>query len=422
MILAIDVGNTNIVLGCIDGDECLFVERLSTVRTKTELEYAIDIKNVLDIYHIHRSDIEGGIVSSVVPQITNIVKLAVEKILKKEVLVVGAGIKTGLNIRMDNPAQLGSDLVVNAVAGIAEYPVPLLILDLGTANTVSVIDKNKNYIGGMIYPGIGVSLDSLTARASQLGGIGIEAPEHIIGKNTVECMKSGIIYSSAAAIDGIIDRLQDELEGEATVIATGGLAKKIVPHCKREIILDDDLLLKGRQQSYGGSQQGYSQQNYGFDGFDGFDPFGFGFGFNGYSQQSGASYSGSDSPEMQAARNFVVNGRYAEARRVLDGMTARNARWYYLSSLANQGLGNSIDALQDARRAVQLDPNNTEYRMHLQRLQNPGRTYRTQTTYAQPGGIMRWCWSMILLNLLCNCCCGGWGFGWGFGPRYGFRG
>ena len=151
-----------------------------------------------------------------------------------------------------------------------------------------------------------------------------------------------------------------------------------------------------RQQSYGGSQQGYSQQNYGFDGFDGFDPFGFGFGFNGYSQQSGASYSGSDSPEMQAARNFVVNGRYAEAR-----------------------LGNSIDALQDARRAVQLDPNNTEYRMHLQRLQNPGRTYRTQTTYAQPGGIMRWCWSMILLNLLCNCCCGGWGF---YGPRYGFRG
>lgn len=245
MILAIDVGNTNIVLGCIDGDECLFVERLSTVRTKTELEYAIDIKNVLDIYHIHRSDIEGGIVSSVVPQITNIVKLAVEKILKKEVLVVGAGIKTGLNIRMDNPAQLGSDLVVNAVAGIAEYSVPLLILDLGTANTVSVIDKNKNYIGGMIYPGIGVSLDSLTAHASQLGGIGIEAPEHIIGKNTVECMKSGIIYSSAAAIDGIIDRLQEELEGEATVIATGGLAKKIVPYCKREIILDDDLLLKG---------------------------------------------------------------------------------------------------------------------------------------------------------------------------------
>ena len=157
------------------------------------------------------------------------------------------------------------------------------------------------------------------------------------------------------------------------------------------------------------SQNGWQQGDFGF----GFDPFGFGFGFGGYQQQSGASYSGSDTPEMQAARNFVANGRYAEARRVLDSMNSRSARWYYLSSLANQGLGNSIDALQDARRAVQLDPNNTEYQMHLRRMQNPGQTYRTQTTYAQPGGLMRWCWSMILLNLLCNCCCGG-GWGWRF--------
>ena len=173
-----------------------------------------------------------------------------------------------------------------------------------------------------------------------------------------------------------------------------------------------------QQQSYnrqGYGQQGYGQQNYGytgfdgFDGFEGFDPFGFGFGFGGY-QQAGPSASGTDTPEMQAARNFVASGRYAEARRVLDGMTGRNARWYYLSSLANQGLGKSVDALQDARRAVQLDPNNTEYQMHLRRMQNPGQTYRTQTTYAQPGGFGRWCWSMILLNLLCNCCCGGWGF------------
>ena len=163
------------------------------------------------------------------------------------------------------------------------------------------------------------------------------------------------------------------------------------------------------QQSYG--QQGYGPQyQSGFDGFEGFDPFGFGFGFGGYQQQSGASYNSSDSPEMQAARNFVVNGRYTEARRVLDQVQNRGARWYYLSSLANQGLGNSVGALQDARRAVQLDPSNTEYRLHLQRMQNPGQTYRTQTTYAQPGGLMRWCWSMILLNLLCNCCCGGWGF------------
>ncbi len=250
MILAIDIGNTNIVLGCMEEGKCIFVERLSTVRTKTELEYAIDIKNVLDIYHIKRSELKGGIISSVVPQITTVVKLAVEKILGGEVLVVGAGIKTGLNICIDNPAQLGSDLVVDSVAAIAEYPAPMLVFDMGTANTVCVIDKNKNYIGGMIYPGIGVSLDSLTANASQLGGIGIEAPGHIIGKNTVECMKSGVIYSSAAAIDGIIDRLVEEMNGDVTVIATGGLAKKIVPFCRRKIILDDNLLLKGLEIIY----------------------------------------------------------------------------------------------------------------------------------------------------------------------------
>ena len=250
MILAIDIGNTNIVIGCIENRECAFVERLSTVRTKTELEYAIDIKNVLDIYHIKRGDLEGGIISSVVPQITNAVKLAVEKILKKEPLIIGAGIKTGLNIRIDNPAQLGSDLVVDSVAGIAEYPVPLLIFDMGTANTVCVIDKNKNYIGGMIYPGIEVSLNSLTANASQLGGVGIEVPGNIVGKNTIDCMKSGMIYSAAAAIDGIIDRLSEELEGEVTTVATGGLAEKIIPQCRRKVILDDDLLLKGLEIIY----------------------------------------------------------------------------------------------------------------------------------------------------------------------------
>ena len=250
MILAIDIGNTNIVIGCIENRECAFVERLSTVRTKTELEYAIDIKNVLDIYHIKRGDLEGGIISSVVPQITNAVKLAVEKILKKEPLIIGAGIKTGLNIRIDNPAQLGSDLVVDSVAGIAEYPVPLLIFDMGTANTVCVIDKNKNYIGGMIYPGIEVSLNSLTANASQLGGVGIEVPGNIVGKNTIDCMKSGMIYSAAAAIDRIIVRLSEELEGEVTTVATGGLAKKIIPQCRRKVILDDDLLLKGLEIIY----------------------------------------------------------------------------------------------------------------------------------------------------------------------------
>ena len=245
MILAIDVGNTNIVIGCIDKEKCHFIERLSTVRIKTELEYAIDIKSVLDIYHICAEEIEGGIISSVVPQITTNIKLAAEKILKKEILVIGSGIKTGLDIRLDDPAQLGADLVAASVAGIAEYPVPLMIFDMGTANTVCVIDREKRYLGGMIYPGLRVSLDSLTAHASQLGGISLEAPARVIGRNTIDCMKSSMIYSAAAAMDGIIDRIQEEMGETLTVIATGGLAKCIVPHCRREVILDDDLLLKG---------------------------------------------------------------------------------------------------------------------------------------------------------------------------------
>lgn len=245
MILAIDIGNTNIVVGCIDDQKTYFIERLSTVRTKTELEYAVDLKTVLDIYHIKGSDIEGCIISSVVPQITNTAKLAAEKILKKEVMVLGPGVKTGLNILMDHPAQLGADLVADAVAGLNEYPVPFIVIDMGTATTVSVVNSKKQYIGGMILPGVRVSLDALTAHASQLSGISIDAPKHVIGKNTVECMKSGVLYSSAAALDGIIDRVEDELGEKATVIATGGLAKKIVSHCKKDIILDEDLLLKG---------------------------------------------------------------------------------------------------------------------------------------------------------------------------------
>ena len=133
----------------------------------------------------------------------------------------------------------------DAVAGIANYPVPLILIDMGTATTASVVNSKKQYVGGMILPGVGVSLDALTARASQLSGISLDAPRHVIGKNTIECMKSGVLYSNAAALDGIIDRIEEELGEKTTVVATGGLAKKIIPHCKRKIILDEELLLRG---------------------------------------------------------------------------------------------------------------------------------------------------------------------------------
>ena len=250
MILAVDIGNTNIVLGCIQNRKILFTERISTDLAKTDLEHAISVKTVLELHEIKPREIEGAIISSVVPPITGLIKEAIRKITGCSALVVGPGVKTGLNIKMDNPAQVGSDLIVGAVAGIAQYPLPLILVDMGTATTICVIDEKKNYIGGMIMPGIRVSVDSLTSRTSQLPKISLDEPKRLIGKNTLECMKSGVLYGNASCIDGMIDRIEEELGQKATVVATGGLAPRIIALCKHEITLDDELLLKGLQLIY----------------------------------------------------------------------------------------------------------------------------------------------------------------------------
>ena len=250
MILAIDVENSNIVFGCIDNDEIRFIERMSTDRKKTELEYAVSIKNIMEIYHIQGKDLEGGIISSVVPQLTEVLKMAVEKLIKAPVKIVGPGLKTGLNILIDNPAQLGGDLLVDSVAALAEHKPPLIIIDMGTATTVCVINEKRQYLGGMILPGVRTSLDSLVSNTSLLQQIGLEPPEKVIGRNTIDSMKSGILYGNAAALDGLIERIEEELGQSCRILATGGLAKFVIPFCKREITIDDDLLLKGLKIIY----------------------------------------------------------------------------------------------------------------------------------------------------------------------------
>ena len=245
MLLAIDIGNTNIVFGCFDGDKILFRERAATSQRSTDLEYA---SVILTAFRLHEVDFKGitrAMISSVVPSVTATMKAAVEKISGLKAKVVGPGIKTGLSILIDNPAQLGSDLVVAASAGIREYPVPLIIIDLGTATTLSVIDSKKNYIGGIIMTGMAVSADALTNKTAQLPRIAFEKPKRVIGTNTVDCMKSGIMYSTAGAIDELISRIEEELGEKCTVVATGGLAPLVVPICRRSITLDEDLLLKG---------------------------------------------------------------------------------------------------------------------------------------------------------------------------------
>ena len=245
MVFTIDIGNSNIVVGTVNRQGVLFVERMSTDHKKTELEYAILLKSAMEIHGITTNEIKGCIISSVVPPVTSVINRALEKLTGEKALVVGPGIRTGLNIKIDNPAQLGSDLVVDAVAGIAEYPLPLIIIDMGTATTMSAIDAAGNYLGGVIIPGVRVALDSMVSRTAQLPRISFEAPKKAIGKNTIECMKSGSVFGSASMLDGMIDRLEEELGQDATVVATGGIAPFITPHCKHKIICDDTLLLKG---------------------------------------------------------------------------------------------------------------------------------------------------------------------------------
>lgn len=250
MILAIDMGNTNIVIGCIDDTKTYFVERLSTDKSKTALEYAVSFKTVLELYGIKNEELDGAIISSVVPPLTNVLSEAVNKIIGKRPLIVGPGLKTGLNIHMDNPKQVGSDLIVDAVAGIAEYGAPLIIIDMGTATTISMIDSAKNYVGGVIMPGLRLSMDALASGAAQLYKVSLEKPSTVIGKNTSDCMKSGLVMGNAACIDGMLDRFMEEMGVEATVVATGGIANIVIPLCKHNIIIDDTLLLKGLKIIY----------------------------------------------------------------------------------------------------------------------------------------------------------------------------
>lgn len=250
MILAIDVGNTNIVFGGISDGKTAFISRIGTDKNKTADEYAVQIKILIELNHLSLNDFEGGIISSVVPQLNDILKLAVKKVISHTPLIVGPGIKTGLNIKIDNPAQLGSDLVVGAVAAIALYPKPLMVIDMGTATTICVVDKDSCYRGGVIIPGVKVSMESLTKNAAQLQGIGLEPPKKAIGTNTIDCMRSGIVLGNAAMIDGLLDRMALEIDGTPTIIATGGISPVIIPLCKHNIILNDELLLYGLEIIY----------------------------------------------------------------------------------------------------------------------------------------------------------------------------
>ena len=245
MILAVDVGNSNIVIGGIDGMDILFEARLRTDTTKTSDEYCIDLKMILEVYHVNSSDVEGAIISSVVPQVLNSMKTAVMKLTGHTPLVVGPGLKTGLNIKIENPAQTGADLVVGSVAALREHKAPLIVIDMGTATTMIVLDEAGALIGGSISPGVKISMDALTGRTALLPGLQLDQPKKAIGRNTIDCMRSGIMLGAACMLDGMVERMEEELGAKTTVVITGGIARFVVPMCRTPMVYDKDLLLKG---------------------------------------------------------------------------------------------------------------------------------------------------------------------------------
>ncbi len=250
MLLAIDVGNTNITIGAYKDTELVFTARMSTDRNITSDQYAIGLNSILRLNDVKPSVFSGSIISSVVPPLTAPLQKAIERLTGVSPMVVGPGVKTGLNILIDNPAQLGADLAAVSVAARAFYPLPNVVCDLGTASTITVLDANGSMIGGAIYPGIRTSLNALVNNTSLLQLISFDAPKRVIGRDTVECMQSGVIFGAAALLDGMIMRIERELGQPVTAIATGGLSQSIITYCERKFEYNENLLLEGLRLIY----------------------------------------------------------------------------------------------------------------------------------------------------------------------------
>lgn len=251
MIFAVDVGNTNIVIGVYDENKLIFTSRLATDSSKMEDQYAVVFSQIMNLYDCDPSTIEGAIISSVVPQLIPLLKSSIKKLFGCKACVVSSKLNLNIKISVDNPSALGADLICGAVGAVKKYPLPCIIFDLGTATTVCAIDENGYLLGGSIIPGVGISLKALSSSTAQLPYIKIdEFDGKIIGTNTVDSMRSGIILGTASMLDGMTERYKTILGEECSVIATGGLAPSIVPFCKNEIVVDSNLLIDGLLELY----------------------------------------------------------------------------------------------------------------------------------------------------------------------------
>lgn len=250
MLLVLDMGNTNITIGVFNGDKLLLQSRMATDPRQMEDQYAVALMDLLRLYDLEASDFTGAVLSSVVPPLNHALSEAVRKVTGLTPLLVGPGTKTGLNIRIDNPASLGADLLVGAVAAVDRVGFPCIIWDLGTATTVSVVDQDGAFRGGAIMPGIGTAMRSLSENTSLLPSISLDAPAKVIGTNTTACLQSGAVFGNAAMLDGMNERIVAELGYDAPVVVTGGLGRQIVGHCRHAVTYVDELLLDGLRLIY----------------------------------------------------------------------------------------------------------------------------------------------------------------------------
>ena len=257
MLLTVDIGNTNITLGLFNDDELTFTARLATDRKRTHDQYATEILNILKLYAADEVTFSGAIISSVVPELTDVMRLAVTAVTRCEPFILTSDIGSGLKIYNKISGQVGADLAAVSVGAIRKYKLPCFIVDLGTANKIILIDKDGTFLGLTISAGVGISLEALALKTSQLPAVSLKAPESSIGRNTVECMQSGTVFGTAAMIDGLTQRMEKEYGHKVmTTVATGGLAEEIVKNCNREIIYDRNLILYGLKYIFEGRKNG----------------------------------------------------------------------------------------------------------------------------------------------------------------------
>ncbi|MBQ3416354.1 MAG: type III pantothenate kinase [Ruminococcus sp.] len=250
MLSAVDIGNTNIKMGFFDNGELKFTFTFSTKLKRTADEYASDLYSLMRVNGIKKDDIDSCIISSVVPQVNARIVAAYEQVCGVHPLVVGPGVKTGLNIRIEDPSTLGADLVVACVAANRYYSNPTIVISMGTATVFCVLDKNGNMLGGPIAPGVNISLEALTQGTALLHSVSLDAPKSVIGKNTDKSIRAGVVWGAACMIDGMIDKIEAELGAKCALVATGGLSNYIIKNCSHPIEIRPDLIMQGLRIIY----------------------------------------------------------------------------------------------------------------------------------------------------------------------------